>query len=100
MPAPGGAAARPPRPAGRLVVVGVSHRTSSEATRDRLFISESDLPVFLKEVSEAGFSEAVALSTWAPSRTRRGRLSTQKLKPQGLLKLVMLGEMLNKLLEI
>jgi len=49
----------------RLVVVGVSHRTSSEATRDRLFISENDLPVFLKEVSEAGFSEAVALSTCA-----------------------------------
>ena len=49
----------------RLVVVGASHKTSSEATRDRLFISAGDLPVFLKKVSEAGFSEAVALSTCA-----------------------------------
>lgn len=49
----------------RLVVVGASHRTSSEATRDRLFISEDDLPGFLQKVSVAGFSEAVALSTCA-----------------------------------
>ena len=49
----------------RLVVVGASHRTSSEATRDRLFISEDDLPGFLKTVSQAGFSEAVAMSTCA-----------------------------------
>jgi glutamyl-tRNA reductase len=47
----------------RLVVVGASHRTSSEATRDRLFISEDDLPGFLTKVSPAGFSEAVAMST-------------------------------------
>lgn len=49
----------------RLVVVGASHRTSSETTRDRLFISEDDLPGFLKIISEAGFSEAVAMSTCA-----------------------------------
>lgn len=49
----------------RLVVVGASHRTSSEATRDRLFISEDDLPGFLQKVSVAGFSEAVAMSTCA-----------------------------------
>lgn len=49
----------------RLVVVGASHRTSSEATRDRLFISEDDLPGLLKKVSAAGFSEAVAMSTCA-----------------------------------
>ncbi|MFT5485903.1 MAG: glutamyl-tRNA reductase [Paracoccaceae bacterium] len=49
----------------RLVVVGASHRTSSEATRDRLFISEDDLPGFLKKISVAGFSEAVAMSTCA-----------------------------------
>lgn len=49
----------------RLVVVGASHRTSSEATRDRLFISEDDLPGFLQKVSAAGFSEAVAMSTCA-----------------------------------
>tara|TARA_R110002110_G_scaffold218324_4_gene432355 strand:+ start:2001 stop:3314 length:1314 start_codon:yes stop_codon:yes gene_type:complete len=49
----------------RLVVVGASHRTSSEATRDRLFISEDDLPGLLKKLSAAGFSEAVAMSTCA-----------------------------------
>ena len=49
----------------RLVVVGTSHRTTSEATRDRLFISEDDLPGLLKKVSAAGFSEAVAMSTCA-----------------------------------
>jgi glutamyl-tRNA reductase len=49
----------------RLVVVGTSHRTSSEATRDRLFISEDDLSGLLKKLSAAGFSEAVAMSTCA-----------------------------------
>ena len=49
----------------RLVVVGASHRTSSEATRDRLFISEDDLPAFLRNVIDAGFSDAVAMSTCA-----------------------------------
>ena len=38
----------------RLVVVGASHRTSSEATRDRLFISEDDLPGFLAKIIESG----------------------------------------------
>jgi glutamyl-tRNA reductase len=49
----------------RLVVVGASHRTSSEATRDRLFISEDDLPAFLRKVSDAGFSSLVAMATCA-----------------------------------
>lgn len=49
----------------RLVVVGASHRTSSEATRDRLFISEDDLPAFLEKIVGSGFSEAVAMSTCA-----------------------------------
>ena len=49
----------------RLVVVGASHRTSSETTRDRLFISEDDLPAFLGKVTEAGFTQAVAMSTCA-----------------------------------
>jgi len=49
----------------RLVVVGASHRTSSETTRDRLFISEDDLPDFLGKVIAAGFSQAVAMSTCA-----------------------------------
>lgn len=49
----------------RLVVVGASHRTSSETTRDRLFISEDDLPAFLEKIVDGGFSEAVAMSTCA-----------------------------------
>ena len=49
----------------RLVVVGASYKTSSEATRDRLFISEYDFPGFLKKVSVAGFSESVVMSTCA-----------------------------------
>ena len=40
----------------RLVVVGASHRTSSETTRDRLFISEEDLPGFLISLRKAGFT--------------------------------------------
>jgi glutamyl-tRNA reductase len=49
----------------RLVVVGASHRTSSETTRDRLFISEDDLPGFVGKAIDAGFSDAVAMSTCA-----------------------------------
>ncbi len=49
----------------RLVVVGASHRTSSETTRDRLFIAEHDIPGFLAGVCEAGFVDAVVMSTCA-----------------------------------
>ena len=49
----------------RLVVVGASHRTSSEATRDRLFIAEQDIPQFLAGVRETGFSDVVVMSTCA-----------------------------------
>ena len=49
----------------RLVVVGASHRTSSEATRDRLLIGEDDLPGILTRLRDAGFAEAVAMSTCA-----------------------------------
>ncbi|MEE2997319.1 MAG: glutamyl-tRNA reductase [Pseudomonadota bacterium] len=49
----------------RLVVVGASHQTSSEATRDRLFIAEQDIPRFLSGVRETGFSDVVVMSTCA-----------------------------------
>ena len=49
----------------RLVVVGASHRTSSEATRDRLLIAEEDLPDFLTGLRAGGFEDAVAMSTCA-----------------------------------
>lgn len=53
------------RNTGRLVVIGANHRTSSEATRDRLFIEEERLPGLLREAADAGLSEAVLLSTCA-----------------------------------
>ena len=49
----------------RLIVVGVSHRTSPAATRDRLFIAEEDLARFLSEIRATGFTDVVALSTCA-----------------------------------
>ncbi len=49
----------------RLIVVGASHRTSTEVTRDRLFIAEEDVSKFLNEICPAGFTAAVALSTCA-----------------------------------
>ena len=49
----------------RLVVIGANHRTSSEATRDRLFLSEDEAPGFLRAMRAAGMDEAVVLSTCA-----------------------------------
>lgn len=49
----------------RLVVIGANHRTSSEATRDRLFIPEDRQASFLRAVAEAGLKQAVVLSTCA-----------------------------------
>lgn len=50
---------------GRLVVIGANHRTSSEATRDRLIVPEEACAGFLRRVGDAGASEACVLSTCA-----------------------------------
>lgn len=50
---------------GRLVVIGANHRTSSEATRDRLFIPEDRQEAVLREAAAAGLAQAVVLSTCA-----------------------------------
>lgn len=50
---------------GRLVVIGANHRTSSEATRDRLLIPEDAQPDFLRAAAGIGLGEAVVLSTCA-----------------------------------
>lgn len=50
---------------GRLVVIGANHRTSSEATRDRLFVSEDRQADLLRAAAAAGLSQAVVLSTCA-----------------------------------
>ena len=49
----------------RLVVVGASHRTSSEATRDRLLIKDDNLAGLLAQLRQAGLPDAVVLSTCA-----------------------------------
>lgn len=53
------------RNTGRLVVVGANHRTSSEATRDRLFLPEEGQPDVLRAAVEAGFAQCLVLSTCA-----------------------------------
>jgi glutamyl-tRNA reductase len=46
-----------------LVVVGASHRSSSLATRERLFIEEAAVPEILATLRAAGFEQALVLST-------------------------------------
>ncbi len=53
------------RNTGRLVVIGANHRTSSEATRERLYIEEGRVPSLLRDAAEAGLYKAVLLSTCA-----------------------------------
>lgn len=47
----------------RLLVVGANHRSSSVATRDRLFVEPADHPAFLRRLRDAGLGQAVLLST-------------------------------------
>ena len=51
------------RPVPRPVVVGANHRSSSMSLRDRLFIEEEHVPVFLEKMRHAGFEQAMLLST-------------------------------------
>jgi glutamyl-tRNA reductase len=45
------------------LVAGANHRTSALAVRDRLFIPEQGLPLFLERLRGAGISQALVLST-------------------------------------
>lgn len=47
----------------RLVVIGVSQRTASLALRERLFAEEADQFQILRELHDAGVSEALVIST-------------------------------------
>lgn len=47
----------------RLVLIGVSQRTASLALRERLFAEEADQSQILRELQEAGVSEALVIST-------------------------------------
>lgn len=46
-----------------ILVVGASHKTSSTALRDRLFITPEDEPAVLDALRAGGFEEAVVIST-------------------------------------
>jgi glutamyl-tRNA reductase len=46
-----------------LVVVGASHRSSTLAMRDHLFVEESAIPEVLARLRAAGFEQALILST-------------------------------------
>jgi glutamyl-tRNA reductase len=46
-----------------LVVVGASHRSSSLATREHLFVEEAAMPEMLARLRAAGFEQALILST-------------------------------------
>ncbi|MBT4908058.1 MAG: glutamyl-tRNA reductase [Rhodospirillaceae bacterium] len=45
------------------VVVGASHKTSSAALRDRLFIEDADVPEVLAALRKGGFDQALVVST-------------------------------------
>lgn len=48
---------------GRPFVVGVNHRSSSMAMRDRVFVDEADIPAFLEKLKGKGLDQALLLST-------------------------------------
>jgi glutamyl-tRNA reductase len=45
------------------VVVGASHKTSSTALRDRLFIEDAEVPAVLAALRHGGFDQALVIST-------------------------------------
>ncbi len=47
----------------RLLVVGTNHRSSPAAFRDRVFIADAEMPMFLAELRRAGIDQAVVMST-------------------------------------
>ena len=46
-----------------LVVIGANYRSSTMLLRDKLFICESDLPLFYKRLKAIGFDQIIVLST-------------------------------------
>lgn len=47
----------------RLLVVGANHRSSSLALRDRMFLEDQEVPLFLGRLQAVGVDEALVLST-------------------------------------
>jgi glutamyl-tRNA reductase len=54
---------KPDQIEGSLIIIGANHRSSTMLLRDRLYISETALPAFYKRLREAGFDQAIILST-------------------------------------
>ncbi len=54
---------KPDQIEGSLIVIGANHRSSTMLLRDRLYISETALPSFYKRLRDAGFDQAIILST-------------------------------------
>lgn len=48
---------------GELLLVGASHRSATEALRERLFLDESAAPALLQRLKQEGFEQALALVT-------------------------------------
>ena len=48
---------------GQFHVIGLNHRTCPDALREAVFVADEELPEFLQSLRQAGFDEAVVLST-------------------------------------
>jgi glutamyl-tRNA reductase len=48
---------------GQFHVIGLNHRTCPDALREAVFVADEESPGFLQSLREAGFDEAVVLST-------------------------------------
>jgi glutamyl-tRNA reductase len=48
---------------GRFHVIGLNHRTCPDALREAVFVADEELPGVLQSLRQAGFDEAVVLST-------------------------------------
>lgn len=55
--------AEPSSLAGRPLIVGANHRSSSLALRDALFVEDAEAPAFLARLRARGINEALVLST-------------------------------------
>ena len=50
---------------GRLVIVGLDHRSASAELRERLYVEDAAVPGTLDDLRRLGFTEVLTLSTCA-----------------------------------
>lgn len=53
----------PAAPLDGLHVIGLDHRTCPDPIREAIFVADEELPAFLNALKQAGFSEAMVMST-------------------------------------